>query len=55
MEKWLTKTHKKFEREKGGKVFIIFSIKKDGRKEIYNPEVVEEIRKEIQRLKEGKI
>lgn len=29
----------------------MFSIKKDNKKEIYNPEVIEEIRKEIERLK----
>ena len=49
-KEWLSKTHEKFEKEHGGKVFIIFSIKKDNRKEIFNPEVVEEIRKEIRRL-----
>jgi len=32
-------------------VFIVFSIKKDNKKEIYNPEVIEEIKKEIERLK----
>ena len=30
---WLSKTHEKFEKNHGGKVFIIFSIKKDNRKE----------------------
>ncbi len=34
----------------GGKVFVIFSIKKDGRKEIYNPEVIEHIRNSIKEL-----
>ncbi len=53
-KEWLSKTHKKFEEKFGGKVFIIFSIKKDNKKEIYNPEVIEEIRKEIERLKGGK-
>jgi len=52
-KEWLGKTHKKFEKDHGGKVFIVFSIKKDNRKEIYNPEVVDEIKKEIQRLKKG--
>jgi hypothetical protein len=32
-------------------VFIIFSIKKNGKKEIYNPEVIEEIKEEVERLK----
>ncbi len=46
-KKWLSKTHKNFEKDFGGKVFIIFSIKRDNKKEIYNPEVIEEIRAEI--------
>ncbi len=50
-KEWLGKTHEKFEKNYGGRVFIIFSIKKDGKKEIYNQEVVEEIKAEIQRLK----
>jgi len=45
------KTHEKFEREKGGKVFIVFSIKKNKKKDIYNKEVIKEIVDEIQRLK----
>ena len=49
--KWLTKTHKDFSNKFKGKVFIVFSIKRDGKKEIYNREVVEEIKKEIERLK----
>ena len=48
---WLSKTHDKFERDKGGKVFIVFSIKKEGKKVIYNPEVIDEIKKEIHRLR----
>lgn len=48
---WLERTHREFEKQMGGKVFTIFSIKKDGRKEIYNIEVIEEIKKEIERLK----
>lgn len=49
-KEWLSKTHNKFERDKGGKVFIIFSIKKESKKAIYNPEIVDEIKKEIKRL-----
>lgn len=52
-KEWLSETHKKFERKYGGKVFIIFSVKKDNKKEIYNREVIEEIKKEINRLKSG--
>jgi hypothetical protein len=44
-------THKIFEKEFGGKVFYIFSSKFNGKKVIMNPEVIGEIRKEIQRLK----
>jgi hypothetical protein len=44
------KTHKKFEREFGGKVFYIFSSRANGKKVIMNPEVIEEIRTEINRL-----
>lgn len=50
-KEWLTKTHNKFERENGGKVFIIFSVKKEGKKIIYNSEVIDEIKKEIERLR----
>lgn len=38
-KEWLKKTHKKFEENFGGKVFIVFSIEKDNKKEIYNSEV----------------
>ena len=48
---WLDKTHDEFERDKGGKVFITFSIKKEGKKVIYNTEVIDEIKKEIERLR----
>jgi hypothetical protein len=54
IHKWkelLRKTHEEFEKKYGGKVFIVFSVNKEDRKEIYNQEVVEEIRKEINRLK----
>ncbi len=52
-KEWLGRTHKKFEENFGGKVFIVFSIKKDSRKEIYNPEVLDEIRNEIERIQRG--
>ncbi|WP_243664672.1 MjaI family restriction endonuclease [Rhodothermus marinus] len=48
---WLSRTHVDFEKKYGGKVFIIFSIKRDGRKEIYNPDIIGKIEEEIQRLK----
>ncbi|MHC4618176.1 MAG: MjaI family restriction endonuclease [Planctomycetota bacterium] len=45
------KTHQKFTEKLGGKVFYIISITEDKKKIIYNPEVIEEIKKEIERLK----
>lgn len=44
------KTHQKFKEKYGGAVFYVYSEKVNGRKEIANKEVVEEIRKEIERL-----
>lgn len=43
-------THKKFTEKYGGEVFYIISVKKDKRKEIYNKNIIEEIKKEIERL-----
>ena len=45
------KTHEKFTAKYGGKVFYVISVKEGKKKIIYNPEVIEEIRKEIERLK----
>lgn len=44
------KTHEKFEKEFGGKVFYIFSSKANGKKVIMNPEILDDIRTEINRL-----
>lgn len=44
-------THKKFTQKYGGKVFYIISIKEGKNKIIHNKEVIEEIKKEILRLK----
>jgi len=44
-------THKKFQNKYGGKVFYVISIKKGGKKEIYNKEVINEIKDEIIKLK----
>ncbi|MFA5806684.1 MAG: MjaI family restriction endonuclease [Melioribacteraceae bacterium] len=45
------KNHEKFESEFGGKVFFVYSVKiGTGKKQIYNTEVIEQIRKEIERL-----
>jgi hypothetical protein len=49
--KFQEKTHDKFTKKYGGKVFYIISIKEEKRNIIYNPEVIEEIRNEIDRLK----
>ena len=43
-------THNKFTTKFGGKVFYIFSEKVNGKKEIANKEVINEIQKEINRL-----
>jgi len=50
-EGWLSKAHRKFEEKFGGKVFTIFSIKKGDKKEIYNKEVINEIKELIGRLR----
>ncbi|GHT49933.1 hypothetical protein FACS189440_16480 [Bacteroidia bacterium] len=44
-------THKKFSSKFGGKVFYVFSEKVNGKKEIANKEIIDEIKKEIERLK----
>ncbi|HJH25896.1 MAG TPA: MjaI family restriction endonuclease [Methanophagales archaeon] len=43
-------SHRKFQKKFGGNVFIVFSVKEGNKKVIHNPEVIEEIRKEIKRL-----
>jgi hypothetical protein len=45
-------TNLKFQKKFGGRVFTIFSTKVGKKKVIRNPEVIEEIRKEVERLKE---
>ncbi|MDI3544946.1 MAG: hypothetical protein PWQ43_102 [Rikenellaceae bacterium] len=44
-------THKKFSEKYGGKVFYVISIKEGNKKKIYNTDVIDEIKKEIDRLK----
>lgn len=44
------KTHQKFTERFGGKVFILFSAKVDGKKEIINKDVIQQIKDEIKRL-----
>lgn len=43
-------SRRKFQKKFGGKVFTVFSIKEGNKKVIHNPKVIEEIRKEIERL-----
>lgn len=43
-------THKKFTSKYGGKVFYVISIKEGDKKKIYNMEVIEEIKAEINKL-----
>ncbi len=45
------RTHEKFTDKYGGRVFYIISVKEGKKKIIHNPEVIEEIRNEIKRLK----
>jgi len=43
-------THKKFSQLFGGKVFYIISIKENNQKKIYNSEVIDEIKNEMNKL-----
>jgi len=44
--------HQKFTEDYGGKVFFVYSVKAGGKKkQIYNTEVIDEIKEEIERLK----
>ncbi|MEK6775726.1 MAG: MjaI family restriction endonuclease [bacterium] len=49
------RTHQKFTEKYGGKVFYIISIKQDKKKIIHNPEIIEEIKKEIERLRNAEL
>jgi hypothetical protein len=49
--KFQNTTHDKFTAKYGGKVFYIISVKEGKKKIVQNPEVIEEIRQEINRLK----
>lgn len=51
---WMRKSHERFEKERGGKVFIVFSVtEKGGVKRILNEGVMDEIREELKRLREA--
>ncbi len=49
---WMHKTHRAFTERFGGKVFIIFSVREGNRKQIANPDVIDELRREIMRLQD---
>jgi len=42
--------HERFALNMGGKVFFVYSIKSGGKKQLYNTEIIEEIKEEIRRL-----
>jgi len=45
------KNHDRFQKDFGGRVFFIYSVKgSNNKKGIYNTEIIEEILKEIKRL-----
>ena len=47
---WLRASHERFRRRFGGRVFVIYSIRRGNRKVIWNPEVIDDIRREMERL-----
>ncbi len=49
-QEWMQHSHQRFEEEKGGRVFLVFSVTEDGRKRIWNAEVIDQIREELRRL-----
>jgi hypothetical protein len=51
----MSKSFQDFENKYGGKVFVIFSVRTGDKKVIKNTEVIEEIKKEIDRLKNASL
>ncbi len=50
-KEWMKHSHERFEKDQGGKVFIVFSVTEKGRsKRIWDVGVIEDIRREMQRL-----
>ena len=49
-QSWMASSHSRFTEKFGGKVFVVFSVREGRKKRIANPEVIEAIRNEIQRL-----
>jgi hypothetical protein len=43
-------THEKFTQRYGGKVFFVYSVKREGKKVIYNKDVIDDIKKEMRKL-----
>lgn len=51
---WMRTSPKRFEKEQGGKVFVVFSVTgRGGTKRIFNDEVIGEIQAEMKRLSEA--
>ncbi len=48
----MSNSFKNFEKEFGGRVFVIFSTRIGNKKDIVNQEILKEIKAEIKRLKE---
>jgi len=51
--KWMRESHQRFEKEKGGKVFVVFYKKEGEKRVIDNQEVLSEIEEEIRRIEGG--
>lgn len=49
-QSWMASSHSRFTEKFGSKVFVVFSVREGRKKRIANPEVIEAIRNEIQRL-----
>lgn len=49
----MSSSFRDFEEKYGGKVFVIFSSRLGNKKDIVNKEIIDDIRKEIERLKKG--
>ena len=47
----MSSSFENFQKQYGGKVFVIFSTKVGTKKDIVNKDIIEDIKKEIERLK----
>jgi len=50
-EQWMKAAHQRFQKRYGGRVFVVYSHKEGRRPVMVNPEVLQQIREEIQRLR----